>query len=216
MIISFSGNIASGKSTIINFLKQKFENNPNVCFIDEPLEEWLKFKCDNGKTLFANYYENQKAYAFKFQLVALLTRLNKIKETIDTNKNVKIFIVERSPYDDRFIFAETLHQMGCIPNEELIILDECRKILFDSFFKIDKIFFLDVAAQKCFDRLHVRNREAESEIPLDFLKLLEQNTKKFLENREYLTVDTSKDVSSQDYQTSLEELSNLINSFLNV
>ena len=46
MIITIEGNIGSGKSTIINYLKTI--NNKDIVFIDEPVNEWLNIK-SNGK-----------------------------------------------------------------------------------------------------------------------------------------------------------------------
>ena len=45
MLISIEGNIGSGKSTIIDFLKSL--NNDNIVFVDEPVDEWLNIKSNN-------------------------------------------------------------------------------------------------------------------------------------------------------------------------
>ena len=43
-IIVIQGNIGSGKSTFVEKLKTKYENNPKMCFLQEPVSEWLKIK----------------------------------------------------------------------------------------------------------------------------------------------------------------------------
>ena len=63
MIISL-GNIGSGKSTIINYLKTI--ENPNIVFVDEPVNEWLNIK-SNGKNALELFYEDQSEIHFGFK-----------------------------------------------------------------------------------------------------------------------------------------------------
>ncbi len=54
MLISIEGNIGSGKSTIIDFLKSL--NNENIVFVDEPVDEWLKIKSNKKNGLFKLFF----------------------------------------------------------------------------------------------------------------------------------------------------------------
>jgi thymidylate kinase len=47
-IISIEGNIGSGKSTILNSLKEHFNNNPKIVFLQEPVAEWDKIRDKNN------------------------------------------------------------------------------------------------------------------------------------------------------------------------
>ena len=58
-IYSIEGNIGSGKSTIIKFLKEHFKNNDNIIFLLEPVDEWNTI-CDNDKTIIEKYYQDKK------------------------------------------------------------------------------------------------------------------------------------------------------------
>ena len=48
-IISIEGNIGSGKSTVVNSLKQYYSND-KIYFLEEPVSEWEKIKDLSCKT----------------------------------------------------------------------------------------------------------------------------------------------------------------------
>ena len=108
MFYSIEGNIGSGKSTLIEILK----NQKNILFLPEPVDSWNEIKDTSGVTILEKYYQDQKRYAFPFQMMAYITRINLIK-----NMNFppdSIVISERSIYTDREIFAKMLYESGDI------------------------------------------------------------------------------------------------------
>ena len=55
-IISIEGNIGSGKSTLVEHLKSKFERyNKTVYFLDEPVETWESIKDAEGNSMITKY-----------------------------------------------------------------------------------------------------------------------------------------------------------------
>ena len=63
-------------------------------------------KDENGKTILERYYEDQAGHAFTFQMMAYISRLNKLKEALA--KNYDVIIAERSLQTDRVVFAQML------------------------------------------------------------------------------------------------------------
>ena len=53
-LISIEGNICAGKSSIIKELRK----DQSINIIDEPLEEWLNLKTDDGKNILQAFYED--------------------------------------------------------------------------------------------------------------------------------------------------------------
>ena len=47
-IISFEGNIGSGKSTFLKYLKEQVASD-KICFLDEPVDDWLSIVDTNDK-----------------------------------------------------------------------------------------------------------------------------------------------------------------------
>lgn len=165
MLISIEGNIGSGKSTIINYLKTLDSNN--IIFVDEPVNEWLNIKSD-GKNALELFYEDQKKNAFWFQVLAYITRLKNLLETIKHNPG-KIIITERSIYTDKYVFAQMLYESGNISDIEF----KTYNYWFDTFKKettVDAILYVNTEPEECKNRIKKRNRPEEKEIPLEYLK----------------------------------------------
>ena len=107
IIVSIEGNIGSGKSTLVNHLENDNVNNPKICFLQEPVDVWDTIVDKNGKTILANYYENQQKYSFSFQMMAYISRLSSLKKAI--KQGYDIIICERCVLTDRMVFAKMLY-----------------------------------------------------------------------------------------------------------
>lgn len=102
-IISIEGNIGSGKSTLLARLKETYGDNSSIIFLKEPVDTWEDIKDASGRTMLEKYYADQENYAFSFQLMAFISRLSLLKETIKQNPN-SIIISERSLYVSSLYF----------------------------------------------------------------------------------------------------------------
>jgi len=216
-IISISGNIASGKSTLIENLKKKFSNN-EIVFIPEPIDEWKKFNCENGQDLFINFYKDKLNYSFMFQLYAMVSRFNVLDNCVKNNPNTKIFVMERSCFDDRYIFAQTLYENGYIKQDQLKMIDEFINITFSRVYKIDHYIFIDTEIEKNVERLMNRNRTGENEISLKYLDDLKQKTINFesmipVEKKTILKANC--ELNTLDYSNFLNSIFVLFEKFLN-
>ena len=69
LIISIEGNIGSGKSTFLSFLKENFDD---ICFVDEPVKEWTKIVDEDNNNLIQNFYKDKKKYGYLFQNLLIL------------------------------------------------------------------------------------------------------------------------------------------------
>ena len=109
-IISIEGNIGSGKSTLLAHLK---ENCPNVVFLKEPVDEWEKIRDENGTTMLEKFYADQTKYSFSFQMMAYISRLKILRDTIRNHPERPITIItERSLNTDKMVFAKMLYDSG--------------------------------------------------------------------------------------------------------
>jgi len=166
MIVTIEGNIGSGKSTVLEILQVYFKDNKKVFFVDEPVSEWNNIK-DGGKTILELFYENKEKYSFSFQILAYITRLRKLLDAIDDKSN-EIIICERSIYSDKFVFAKMLYQQGYINEIEW----QSYNYWFDTFKEktnVDSIIYINTEPTICFDRIKKRNRNGESNIPMEYL-----------------------------------------------
>jgi len=167
-IITIEGNIGSGKSTLLEFLRNELIlDNQKVIFMKEPVDEWEYIKDSNGNTMLQKFYENQEKYSFPFQMMAYISRLKLLKETVEKYPNA-IIISERSLYTDKYVFAKMLYETNKI--EDVSYQIYCK--WFDTFVKdypIAGIIYVKTDPEICHDRIAKRSRVGESNIPLDYL-----------------------------------------------
>jgi deoxyadenosine/deoxycytidine kinase len=172
-IVSIEGNIGSGKSTLLSNLREHYENNSNVVFLKEPVDEWEKIKDENGETILKKFYADQDKYSFPFQMMAYVSRLKVLRDTLKTIKNDThdkniIIITERSLYTDKMVFAKMLYDSKKIEHVNYQIYLNW----FDTFsdeFPVNKVVYVKTSPDKCYQRIVKRSRTGEENIPLDYL-----------------------------------------------
>ena len=176
IIISFDGNIGSGKSTTCieyeQYIKARMSvatDNPvfptivsfkdEICFLDEPVDEWNKV-CDNdGVNILTNLYKDIRANAFKFQMMAYISRLALLRKAVK-DPNIKLIITERSVETDRNVFAKMLYDAGDISHDEFQIYT----MWFGEFLadvQLTGIVYIHASPSVCIDRIKQRSRPGE-------------------------------------------------------
>ena len=178
-IVSIEGNIGSGKSTLLETLKTIFKENGNIVFLREPVDEWEKIKDKDGNTMLQKFYANQQEYSFAFQMMAYISRLAILRESVrdimskihkqsSCENNKYIIITERSLYTDKYVFAKMLYDQGKIEDVKYQIYLNW----FDEFakdFPVNDVIYVNTDPKKCYDRIHKRARVGEEVIPLAYL-----------------------------------------------
>ena len=162
-IVSIEGNIGSGKSTLVEYLKKNKETlPPNVIYISEPVDIWNEIKDSSGMSILEKYYQDQKKYAFPFQMMAYITRLSVIRKIFETSPKDSIIISERSIYTDHEIFAKMLHDAGKIEDIEYSIYLKWFHEFSESV--LHGIIYVKTHPETCIERIGIRNRKGESTI----------------------------------------------------
>ena len=153
-IVCIDGNIAAGKTTVL----QEIEKKGYPVFY-EPFQEnpWLPL-----------YYEEPKKNGLNTQLWFLSERFRQFKNA-DFSSN-KIVFVERSQYTDRFIFVPLLYQCGYLDDRELNTYKHHFEIYKNPM--PDVTIILDTPPTECKERMTVRGRGMEEGVPLDYLQKL--------------------------------------------
>jgi deoxyadenosine/deoxycytidine kinase len=173
IIVSIEGNIGSGKSTLLANLRSYYENNSDVIFLKEPVDEWEKIKDENGTTILEKFYGDQNKYSFPFQMMAYVSRLKVLRDAlkcIDRTQTRRIVIItERSLYTDKMVFAKMLYDSQKIE----LINYKIYLNWFDTFseeFPVNKVVYVKTDPEICHSRIMKRSREGESNIPLEYLE----------------------------------------------
>tara|TARA_Y100000992_G_scaffold301892_2_gene274040 strand:- start:10 stop:717 length:708 start_codon:yes stop_codon:yes gene_type:complete len=174
IIISFDGNIGSGKSTIIHYMEQNFAKfcnlktyNYKICFLDEPVNQWESIvDISDGKNIIEKFYNNNKDYAFQFQMMAYISRLSLLRKAL--KEDYDIIFTERSIYTDRNVFAQMLYDYKKMNNTEFLIYSKWFNEFTDIIENI-KTIYIRTLPEICFNRVLKRARPGEN-ILLQYLK----------------------------------------------
>ena len=171
-IVSIEGNIGSGKSTVINTLKEYYKCNNKVYFLEEPVSEWIEIKDSGGKNIIEKFYEDQEHYSFSFQMMAYISRLAMLKRAIKHCKEngIKLIICERSLQTDKNVFCKMLYDQKKIDSYGYQIYNMWFEH-FQEFIKISKFIYLKTDFETCFNRVKKRQRQGENEISKEYLQL---------------------------------------------
>ena len=171
-IIAIDGNIGAGKTTFLDNLEKECIGRTDIFFLREPVDEWMDFKDSSGESILEKYYQDQKKYAFVFQIVVFNTLLASLKKVLSDTK-YKIIICERSLASSRHVFMDMLYKDKIINDFEYKIYEDLfTKDIVDNYYPTE-ILYLDVSIKTCIDRISKRNRQGEQNINLNYLKKCE-------------------------------------------
>ena len=179
-IISIEGNIGSGKSRLYNNLKRKYTDRKEVVFVPEPVREWSSVVDIYGMPILNNFYYNTKRYAFRFQMMAFISRLSLLRKAVK-NDNCAVIITERCLQSDKNVFAKMLSDEENIEHDEYQIYMKW----FDEFsteLQPNHIVYMQTSPQVCQERIKKRCREGEETIPLNYLRVCHNYHENWLKN----------------------------------
>jgi deoxyadenosine/deoxycytidine kinase/ribonuclease HI len=196
IILSIDGNIGSGKSTLYKDLQAYYSNNTDICFVPEPVDDWSHITDANNTPILTNLYKDTKKYAFRFQMMAYISRLHLLRQKVKENK-YKIIISERSVQTDRNVFAKMLYDDGLIEHDEYQIYNKW----FDEFLddmRLGGIIYVRADPDICAARVKIRAREGET-IAIEYLQKCHQYHENWLEHSmDKLLIEANVDTSIKE------------------
>ncbi|XP_011787497.1 PREDICTED: thymidine kinase 2, mitochondrial isoform X1 [Colobus angolensis palliatus] len=161
-VICVEGNIASGKTTCLEF----FSNATDIEVLTEPVSKWRNVRGHNPLGLM---YQDASRWGLTLQTYVQLTMLD--RHTCPQVSSVRL--MERSIHSARYIFVENLYRSGKMPEVDYVVLSEWFDwILRNMDVSIDLIVYLRTNPETCYQRLKRRCREEEKVIPLEYLEAI--------------------------------------------
>ena len=159
--ITIEGNIASGKSSLLN----NFANEPNMVILPEPIERWKNWR---GKNMLELMYQDPKKHMKKFQLMTQRTALS--NHNALTSKPIKI--MERSVYSSQHVFTQMHYEKGNLSKTDYEYICEQFSMNTRRMFHPDIIVYLRTDPSVCYGRKQGRNRPEEEGVSLEYLQVL--------------------------------------------
>jgi deoxyadenosine/deoxycytidine kinase len=186
--IAIAGNIGAGKTTLTEMLSKHYKWIPQFENVD------------TNPYLF-DFYEDMPRWSFNLQIYFLNSRLNQL---LDIHRGTETVIQDRTIYEDAYIFAPNLHEMGLMSKRD-----------FDNYFHFfetlktmvqapDLLIYLQASVPTLVGQIQKRGREYEENIRLDYLKRLNEFYNKWIEHYKegpllVINVDKNKFAENEEH-----------------
>lgn len=210
IIISIEGNIGVGKTTFIDIISFNIDD---VFIVKEPIDEWIQLTDFDGTNLLETYYNSNNRWAYSFQNMACLTKMEKLLETLkNPNISSKYIFLDRSIETDLNVFS-----CMYIDNKTYSALEYS---MFKKFYQIyqnylkppNKQFYiyLKCSPEKSLERIKKRNRPEEANITLEYLQIIADYHNKWLDNKDKPNNDVIIFDCENDFKTNPEIIKQMI------
>lgn len=166
-IYCIDGNIGAGKTTILNELKKR-----GYCVYEEELSDWGE--------LLNRFYTNQTRWMCTLQIAILHSMNQQYKKLIHSHNTApygqgkglgerpNVVFIERSPQSS-MIFVKNGIKQEYIDDEEANVI---KNIYNDLYWKPDKVFYINTDVNTCYERMKMRKRNCEKDVPKEYLEFI--------------------------------------------
>jgi thymidylate kinase len=205
--IVFDGLIGAGKTTLITRLAYLLNSRGiKTCAIFEPVDIW------NSSGALQYFYSNVQQHSYEFQTFTYVSRIKPLLTAFAENCDAEIFLLERSIWTDRYIFAELVKpHMNQVQRTMYDYWCDLWKFLIP--LKPTKWIFLDTALDEAMRRIQMRGRIGEGEIPPEYQRQLYSVHCQFydiLKTHGENTLLISNDHMSSEFHVSDDALENIM------
>ncbi len=160
--VAIAGNIGAGKSTLTAFLASRFGIQPFY----EP---------NDANPYLTDFYADMQRYAFHSQMYFLSAKFRAhldLAHLLDAHPN-KVYVQDRTIYEDAEIFARTLHTRGTLSARDYTTYDLMYRAIRDTLPKPDLLVYLRCSVKGLQRRIRKRGRPEEQAMDPQYLKDLQ-------------------------------------------
>ncbi len=188
--IAVAGNIGAGKTTLCTKLGKIYD-----------WEVHYEDTVDNP--YLSDFYDDMMRWAFHLQIYFLTSRYKQIKLIQEGTETV---IQDRTIYEDAYIFAPNLHDMGLLNSRDFDNYRSLFALMMDNIKPPDLLIYLRADIATLVSHINTRGRDYEGNISLDYLKRLNKRYEDWINTYDkgnYLIID----VAGMDYMNKSSDLS---------
>lgn len=175
MYIVIAGNIGSGKTSLTEILSEK-----------TGMKAYFE---DSDNPYIGDFYEDMSRWSFNLQIYFLGNRIQQAMQILNEGNDL---IQDRTIYEDAYIFAANLHEMGLMSSRDfdtyMKIFDLSTKMIS----KPDLLIYLKAGVPTLVSQIRKRGRAYEMGIMDEYLERLNLKYNDWIENiyeGEVITID---------------------------
>ena len=156
-LILVAGNIGSGKTSLTERLGERLH--------------WrTAYESVSDNPYLPDFYANMQQWSFHLQIYFLGHRA---RQHIEMAQDARSAIIDRSIYEDAFIFARALHHLGNLSERDFLAYRQVFDLVVKNLPPPSLLIMLKAPVSTLVERIHRRGRAIESTISGEYLTLLD-------------------------------------------
>ena len=164
--IAVAGNIGAGKTTLTEMLSKHYKWIPQ--FEDVDHNPYLN-----------DFYEDMPRWSFNLQIYFLNSRLNQL---LEIHRGTETVIQDRTIYEDAFIFAPNLADMGLMERRDFENYTTLFQSIISQIKPPDLMIYLKASIPTLVEHIQSRGRDYEGSISIEYLKRLNERYENWIVN----------------------------------
>ncbi|MEM1322867.1 MAG: deoxynucleoside kinase [Bacteroidota bacterium] len=192
--IAIAGNIGAGKTTLCEQLGRHFG--------------WqVHYESTDNNPYLSDFYNDMKRWSFNLQVFFLN---NRYRQILNIHKGDITVVQDRTIYEDAYIFAPNLHDMGLMATRDFENYFDLFKLMTSQIQAPDLLIYLRASISTLVAHIQSRGRDYEGSMSLDYLKRLNERYENWIQQYDEgpLLIINSDEV---DFKNNPEDLGKIIN-----
>ncbi len=164
--IAVAGNIGAGKTTLSERLARHFN--------------WeVHYESTDDNPYLSDFYKDMRRWSFHLQIYFLNNRYRQLLQIL---KGDKVVIQDRTIYEDAYIFAPNLHQMGLMEKRDFENYRQLFELMSSQVQPPDLLIYLKAGIPTLVDHIEKRGRDYEGSMSLDYLRRLNDRYEEWIDS----------------------------------
>lgn len=156
-LVVVAGNIGAGKTSLTERIGAR-------------LGWWTGYESVSDNPYLPDFYADMRTWSFHLQIFFLGHRA---EQYLEAARDARSSILDRSIYEDAYIFARALHHMGNLSERDYLAYRRLFELVVQGLPRPNLLIYLKAPVPVLIERIHRRARNIETGISADYLSLLD-------------------------------------------